>query len=153
MYAFVVLNNVQEFDMKKLSISLLSDTVISRRKALKMTQADLAKRTGMNRSMLSKLETQDYTPSIDQLQALGECLGFEPTELFLDSETHPITERKENTAIVTNTVSSKARTTEGTLPTGSAVATTAAPGSPYNIAAAGTGSPYGREDQQLRISY
>ena len=128
--------------MKKLSISLLSDTVISRRKALKMTQADLAKRTGMNRSMLSKLETQDYTPSIDQLQALGECLGFEPTELFLDSETHPITERKENTAIVTNTVSSKARTTEGTLPTGSAVATTAAPGSPYNIAAAGTGSPY-----------
>ena len=142
MYAFVVLNNVQEFDMKKLSISLLSDTVISRRKALKMTQADLAKRTGMNRSMLSKLETQDYTPSIDQLQALGECLGFEPTELFLDSETHPITERKENTAIVTNTVSSKARTTEGTLPTGSAVATTAAPGSPYNIAAAGTGSPY-----------
>ena len=67
--------------MKKLSISLLSDTVISRRKALKMTQADLAKRTGMNRSMLSKLETQDYTPSIDQLQALGECLGFELSAL------------------------------------------------------------------------
>jgi len=126
--------------MKKLSISLLSDTVVSRRKALKMTQADLAKRTGMNRSMLSKLETQDYTPSIDQLQALGECLGFEPTELFLDSETHPITERKENTAVVTNTVSSETRTTEGTSATGSAAAITAtAPGSPYNIAVAGTG--------------
>ena len=76
--------------MKKLSLSLLSDTVISRRKALKMTQADLARKAGMNRSMLSKLETQDYTPSIDQLQALAECLGFEPTELFLDEETHPV---------------------------------------------------------------
>ena len=128
--------------MKKLSLSLLSDTVISRRKALKMTQADLANKTGINRSMLSKLESQEYTPSIDQLQALGECLGFEPTELFLDSETHPITERKENTAVVTNTVSSEARTTEGTSATGYAAATTAAPGSPYNFAAAGTGSPY-----------
>ena len=129
--------------MKKLSLSLLSDTVISRRKALKMTQADLAKKTGMNRSMLSKLETQDYTPSIDQLQALGECLGFEPTELFIDSETHPITERKENTAAATNTVASVARTTEGTAATGSGETTkatsTTIPGSPYNIAIAGTG--------------
>ena len=138
--------------MKKLSLSLLSDTVISRRKALKMTQADLAKKTGMNRSMLSKLETQDYTPSIDQLQALGGCLGFEPTELFIDSETHLITERKENTAVATNTVASEASTTEGTAATGSAETTTATssaatttatsaatPGSPYNIAVAGTG--------------
>ena len=138
--------------MKKLSLSLLSDTVVSRRKALKMTQADLAKKTGMNRSMLSKLETQDYTPSIDQLQALGGCLGFEPTELFIDSETHLITERKENTAVATNTVASEASTTEGTAATGSAETTTATssaatttatsaatPGSPYNIAVAGTG--------------
>ena len=58
--------------MKKLSLVLLSDTVTSRRKALKITQAELAERTGMNRSMLSKLESQEYTPSIPQLQALGE---------------------------------------------------------------------------------
>ena len=73
--------------MKKLSLSLLSDTVTSRRKALKMTQAELAKRTGMNRSMLSRLESQEYTPSIPQLQALGEVLGFEPVSLFLDART------------------------------------------------------------------
>ena len=72
--------------MKRLSLSLLSDTVISRRKALKMKQVDLAAKTGMNRSMLSKLETQNYTPSIEQLQALGEVLGFEPTDLFIDSQ-------------------------------------------------------------------
>ena len=67
--------------MKKLSLPLLADTVITRRKGAKMTQAELAKRTGMNRSMLSKLETQEYTPSIAQLQALTEVLCFEPTDL------------------------------------------------------------------------
>lgn len=72
--------------MKKLSLVLLSDTVISRRKALKITQAELALRTGMNRSMLSKLESQEYTPSIPQLQALGKALGFEPIDLFIDEE-------------------------------------------------------------------
>ena len=72
--------------MKKLSLVLLSDTVISRRKALKITQAELANRTGMNRSMLSKLESQEYMPSIPQLQALGEALGFEPIDLFIDEE-------------------------------------------------------------------
>jgi UDPglucose 6-dehydrogenase len=62
--------------MKKLSLPLLADAVITRRKGLKMTQAELAKRTGMNRSMLSKLETQEYTPSISQLQTLAEVLRF-----------------------------------------------------------------------------
>ena len=77
--------------MKKLSLPLLADTVITRRKGLKMTQAELAKRTGMNRSMLSKLETQEYTPSIAQLQALAEVLCFEPTDLFIDEEDKPVT--------------------------------------------------------------
>ena len=73
--------------MKTLSLSLLSSTVISRRKAMKLTQADLAKSIGMNRSMLSKLETQGYTPSIYQLQAIAKFLGFDPTELFIEQET------------------------------------------------------------------
>ena len=72
--------------MKKLSPFLLSDTVTSRRKALKMTQAELAQRAGMNRSMLSKLESQEYMPSIPQLQALGEVLSFELTDLFVDMD-------------------------------------------------------------------
>ncbi len=99
--------------MKRLSLSLLSDTVISRRKALKMKQVDLAAKTGMNRSMLSKLETQNYTPSIEQLQALGEVLGFEPTDLFIDSQA-------DNKSSKTNS-------------------TTASVLRPYRIAVAGTG--------------
>ena len=115
--------------MKKLSLSLLADTVISRRKALKMTQTDLAKKAGMNRSMLSKLETQDYTPSIDQLQALAECLGFEPTELFIDSETHPFSAHSATAA-------------KGTAQADTSAATDATETNtlkPYNIAVAGTG--------------
>ena len=68
--------------MKKLSRKLLAKTVVERRKALKITQAALANMTGMNRSMLSRLESMEYTPSVDQLQALGEALGFEPADMF-----------------------------------------------------------------------
>ena len=72
--------------MKKLSVEALARTVISRRKALKMTQAELARETGINRSMLSKLESESYIPSIEQLEALGEVLGFEPADLFVEPE-------------------------------------------------------------------
>ncbi len=73
--------------MKKLSLQLLADTVVSQRKALKITQAQLAKATGIHRSLLSRLESRDFTPSIDQLQALAGALDFDPTELFIDTET------------------------------------------------------------------
>ena len=73
--------------MKRLSIQLLADTVLSRRKALKITQAQLAKMTGIHRGLLSRLESQDFTPSIDQLQALAEALNFDPTDMFVNTAT------------------------------------------------------------------
>ena len=72
--------------MKTLSKQLLADTVISRRKKMKMTQAALSKATGINRAQLSRLESCSFTPSIEQLQALAQALEFEPTDLFIDSE-------------------------------------------------------------------
>ena len=78
--------------MKKLSMQLLADTVVSRRKAMKITQAQLSKITGINRGLLSRLESLDYVPAIEQLQALGEALNFEPTDMFVDTATNaPIT--------------------------------------------------------------
>lgn len=71
--------------MKRLSMQLLTDTVVSRRKALKITQAQLAKMTGIHRGLLSRLESKDFTPSIDQLQALAEALNFDVTELFVEA--------------------------------------------------------------------
>ncbi|MBE6111340.1 MAG: helix-turn-helix domain-containing protein, partial [Erysipelotrichaceae bacterium] len=55
--------------MKKLSLKLLTDTAKSRRKALSLTQTELSKRTGINRTLLSRLEAGDFTPSVDQLIA------------------------------------------------------------------------------------
>lgn len=54
--------------MKKLSITKMADTIIAKRKEQKLTQAQLAKMTGINRGMISRLESCDYTPSIDQLR-------------------------------------------------------------------------------------
>ena len=76
--------------MKKLSLKLLSETVSSSRKAKKITQAQLAAAVGMNRSLLSRLETGDYTPSVDQLYALSQTLDFDASLLFVDDEAQPV---------------------------------------------------------------
>ena len=54
--------------MKKLSQSLLANLVATRRKEKLMTQQDLADITGINRSMISRLEKEDFIPSIPQLE-------------------------------------------------------------------------------------
>lgn len=58
--------------MKKISTTLLANIVESRRKAFHMTQAALAAQTGINRSLLSRLEQNLYLPSIPQLEQLPE---------------------------------------------------------------------------------
>ncbi len=68
--------------MKHLSLKLLSEMVMSKRKALKLSQTALSSRTGINRSVLSRLESADYMPSVDQLLALSEVLGFEMSDLY-----------------------------------------------------------------------
>ena len=71
--------------MKKLSTALLADLVSTRRKEQSMTQQQLADATGINRALLSRLEKQDFVPSIAQLEALGEALGFEPDSVFINT--------------------------------------------------------------------
>ena len=68
--------------MKKLSLELLSQQVQQQRKEKHLTLVDLAKLTGINRTMLSRIEALDYTPSIAQLEVLCDALGIEITELF-----------------------------------------------------------------------
>ena len=81
--------------MKQLSLKLLSETVISRRKTLGLSQAALAKNAGINRSILSRLEQCDYSPSVDQLLSLSSVLGFSPSDVIVDDEAEvPAVERK-----------------------------------------------------------
>ena len=72
--------------MKKLSSSKLAQIVSSNRKRLDLTQQDLAEKTGINRSMISHLESEDYIPSIPQLEQLATCLNFDITDVFVDSD-------------------------------------------------------------------
>ena len=108
--------------MKSLSLSLLSEMVGSRRKSLKMTQSELSEKAHINRSMLSKIESQKYTPSIEQLQALAETLGFDPTDVFIEKQTDD----------------SCLQTTKDILSCASASGSGSVPVS-YKIAVAGTG--------------
>lgn len=78
--------------MKKLSIEKMAATITNNRKNLKLTQAQLADKTNINRAMISRLENSEYTPSIDQLQAIAEVLGFEIVDLFEEE----ISENKKN---------------------------------------------------------
>ena len=70
--------------MKKLSMTRLAELVSGKRKEKSMTQQELADATGINRSLLSRLEKKDFIPSIPQLESLGECLGFDPDEAFTE---------------------------------------------------------------------
>ena len=83
--------------MKRLSQAMLADRVANGRKAKGLTQQQLADMTGINRTMLSHIESQEYVPSIAQLEELGGALGFDPAEVFVnvsdgqDSDTEDVT--------------------------------------------------------------
>ena len=72
--------------MKRLSKELLASTVKASRRALHLSQQELADRVRMHRTMIGRLENQTYLPTIDQLEMLGEVLGFEPVSLFTDEK-------------------------------------------------------------------
>lgn len=76
--------------MKKLSPSRLADNVVRLRKQKSMTQAQLGEATGINRALISRIEQQDFVPSIEQLENLGYVLDFDITELFTNSSSEKI---------------------------------------------------------------
>lgn len=80
--------------MKKLSPALLAETIRMRRKAKNLTQAQLSALTGINRSMIGRIESETYKPSLDQLEALAAILDFEITDLFVA----PVSEATKTTA-------------------------------------------------------
>ena len=98
----VINNNIGEMNMKKISYQKMVDTIIAKRKEQNLTQAQLAEMTGIHRAMISRLEGQDYIPSIDQLQAVADVLGFEVTDLFEEEKpvvNKPVLDKKYNIAV------------------------------------------------------
>lgn len=78
--------------MKKFSQEKLVDTIKSSRKSRGITQAQLSELTGVNRAMIGRIENYDYMPTIEQIESLGNALGFEAVDMFVE-ETAPETEK------------------------------------------------------------
>ena len=72
--------------MKHISLELLSGIVVSRRKTMKLSQTALSKKAGINRSIISRLEAEDYSPSVDQLLSLAEVLDFNISDVIVDED-------------------------------------------------------------------
>ena len=70
--------------MKHLSTSLLARTIHQCREQKHLTQGQLSEITGIHRTMIGRIEREDYIPTITQLEKLAEVLGFEPDTLFID---------------------------------------------------------------------
>ncbi len=85
--------------MKHLSLKLLSETVIGRRKSLKMSQSVLSRETGINRSILSRLEAMDYSPSVDQLLSLSSALAFDASDVIVDDEAEAVQVERKKIAV------------------------------------------------------
>ncbi|MBS4462463.1 MULTISPECIES: nucleotide sugar dehydrogenase [unclassified Facklamia] len=79
--------------MKKLSTQLLADIVINKRKSKSLTQAQLSELTGINRSLIGRIENLDYLPMIHQLESLAKILEFNITDLFVE-EDKPVEKNK-----------------------------------------------------------
>ena len=90
-------NHIPEVsEMKNFSISRLAETVLKQRKQMRLTQQQLADLSGINRSMLCRLENQEYVPSLDQLTRLANTLQFDVGDVFVEYSTpvfHPVIPR------------------------------------------------------------
>lgn len=54
-------------------------TLAARRKALKLSQTEVASRLGLSQNRLSELESQPGSLTVEQLLALANALGLEMT--------------------------------------------------------------------------
>lgn len=72
--------------MKSLSNIKLAETVKGKRSQLGWNQVKLSEITGINRALISRIERQDFIPSIGQFEALAEALSFELTDMFIEKQ-------------------------------------------------------------------
>lgn len=88
--------------MKKFSCKLIADTVVKLRKEKKLSQEALSEMTGINRSMIGRIENEEYMPTIEHLETLAEALHFEITDMIVNknnTENHVKVEKKYNIAV------------------------------------------------------
>jgi transcriptional regulator with XRE-family HTH domain len=72
--------------MEIISTEKLANVVYDLRTEKKLTQQDLSEKTGINRIMISRIEKNNFIPSIKQLEALSNTLCFDVTTLFSEKK-------------------------------------------------------------------
>lgn len=76
----------KEYDALEPRYAIVSQ-IIEARKARNMTQADLAKKVGTQKSNISRLESGRYNPSLDLLIKVAKGLGMElKVELITENQ-------------------------------------------------------------------
>lgn len=80
--------------MKRISPKLLSKIIKTNREKYNISQVQLAEKTDINRAMISKIESEKYTPSVEQLEKLEEVLKFTIDDILQDDEIKKIKETK-----------------------------------------------------------
>ena len=71
--------------MKTLSLKLLANIIEEACKLRNYSLSDLSKAVGIDKLLLSRLESQDYIPSVNQLMALSEVLKFDVISVMTDN--------------------------------------------------------------------
>jgi transcriptional regulator with XRE-family HTH domain len=77
----------EDLVMKTLSAKKLAETVAKLRQEKGLTKEELGALTGINRIMIGRIEREDFMPSIIQFEALGNALGFDVNDMFVEKET------------------------------------------------------------------
>lgn len=72
--------------MKRLSTRKLAETIRLKRDEKGFTQEQLSEITGINRAMIGRIERENFIPSITQFELLGNVLGFDITDLFVEKQ-------------------------------------------------------------------
>jgi transcriptional regulator with XRE-family HTH domain len=62
---------------------ILARNVVKRRNALGLSQEELAHRSGIDRTWLSKLETTKAAVSVDIVEKVAKGLGADPSDLLV----------------------------------------------------------------------
>ncbi len=83
MFKFIIRGDLV---MKTLSAKKLAATITKIREEKGLTKEELGTLTGINRIMIGRIEREDFIPSIVQFEALGNVLGFDITNMFIEKE-------------------------------------------------------------------
>ncbi|MCQ2770479.1 MAG: helix-turn-helix domain-containing protein [Clostridia bacterium] len=71
--------------MKQISLTVLAESIKNGRIEKGYTQEQLSALTGINRITIGRIEREEFTPSIEQLEKLSDILEFDICDLFVDN--------------------------------------------------------------------